>query len=77
MHDAINVVSGFTGVLFSLSCEEALMYYSLIYNVHEPRKKIDAVIKATNIEDARKLEVEDFVRHEAEIPDRESAPQRP
>ncbi|MFN7990560.1 MAG: ABC transporter ATP-binding protein [Candidatus Micrarchaeia archaeon] len=60
VHDAINVVSGFTGVLFSLSCEEALMYYSLIYNVHEPRKKIDAVIKATNIEDARKLEVEDF-----------------
>ncbi|MEW6722473.1 MAG: ABC transporter ATP-binding protein [Candidatus Micrarchaeota archaeon] len=56
----INVVSGFTGVLFSLSCEEALMYYALLYNVKDPRRKIEEVIRQTDLESARKLEVEDF-----------------
>jgi ABC-2 type transport system ATP-binding protein len=56
----LNVVSGFTGVLFSLSVEEALMYYCLLYSVKDPKSKIESVIKATNLEDARKLEAEDL-----------------
>ncbi|HSB47088.1 MAG TPA: ABC transporter ATP-binding protein [Candidatus Bilamarchaeum sp.] len=56
----INVVSGFTGVLFSLSVEEALMYYCLLYGVKNPKAKIDSVIKTTNLENARKLEAEDL-----------------
>ena len=56
----LNVVSGFTGVLFYLSCEEALMYYCLIHNVKDPKGKIDEVIRATNLDEARKMHVEDF-----------------
>ncbi len=56
----LNVISGFTGVLFTLSCEEALMYYCLLYNIKNPKEKIEEVIRLTNLEDARKLEVEDF-----------------
>lgn len=60
VQNRLNVVSGFTGALFTLSCEEALMYYSLLYNVQNPKQKIDSVIKLTNLQDARKLEVDDF-----------------
>jgi ABC-2 type transport system ATP-binding protein len=60
VQEHFNVVSGFTGVLFWLSCEEALMYYCLIYNVKNPKKRIEEVIAATNLEEARRLSVEDF-----------------
>jgi ABC-2 type transport system ATP-binding protein len=60
VQEHLNVVSGFTGVLFWLSAEEALMYYCLIYNVKNPNKKIEEVITATKLEEARRLSVEDF-----------------
>ncbi len=60
IHQNINVVSGFTGVVSSLTCVEALRYYSYIYNVKEREKRIDEVIRMTGLENARDLEVEDF-----------------
>lgn len=56
----INVGSGFTGVLFSLSTEEALMYYALLYSIPEPKKRIEEVIRATNLEKVRKQGAEDL-----------------
>ncbi|MEW6035501.1 MAG: ABC transporter ATP-binding protein [Candidatus Micrarchaeota archaeon] len=56
----LNVMSGFTGVPFSLSCEEALTYYCLLYNVPDSKAKIDEVLRIVGLEGARKLEVEDF-----------------
>lgn len=56
----INVVSGFTGVPSALSVEEALMYYCLLYNVRDPKGKIDSLLKLTDLEGARKIEAEDL-----------------
>ncbi|MBI5228360.1 ABC transporter ATP-binding protein [Candidatus Micrarchaeota archaeon] len=56
----INVVSGFTGTLFALSLEEALMYYCLLYNVQNPKEKIDWAIKLANLEDSRKTEADEL-----------------
>ncbi len=60
LQQKINVVSGFTGAPFTLSCEEALMYYSLLYNVKNAKEKIQEVISATQLGDALKLPVQDF-----------------
>jgi ABC-2 type transport system ATP-binding protein len=60
IHERINVVSGFTGVVSSLTCEEALRYYCFIYNVKRPDETIDSVIRATGLEGSRHLQVEDF-----------------
>jgi ABC-2 type transport system ATP-binding protein len=49
----INIVSGFAGVIFSLSIEEALMYYCLLYNVQNPKEKIETVVKIAGLEEAR------------------------
>ncbi len=56
----LNVVSGFTGVPSSISCEEALMYYCLLYNVRDAKSKIDSVIGATDLEEVRDKPLEDF-----------------
>jgi ABC-2 type transport system ATP-binding protein len=56
----LNVVSGFTGVVRSLSCEEALHYYCLLYNVKDPKKKISEVLKATGLEKYRDTEADDL-----------------
>ncbi|MFZ5500575.1 MAG: ABC transporter ATP-binding protein, partial [Candidatus Micrarchaeota archaeon] len=56
----INIVSGFSGVIFSLSVEEALMYYCLLYNVQEPKKKIETVMKQVGLEDAKGLVAQDL-----------------
>ncbi len=47
----INVISGFTGVPYALSCEEALHYYSLLYSVKNEAEKTREVVKETNIGD--------------------------
>ncbi|MFH1520646.1 MAG: ABC transporter ATP-binding protein [Candidatus Micrarchaeota archaeon] len=60
MQETINLVSGFTGALFRLSCEEALMYYSLLYNVPNPKNKIKTVLELVHLEHDRNLAVEDF-----------------
>ncbi|MFH1785060.1 MAG: ABC transporter ATP-binding protein [Candidatus Micrarchaeota archaeon] len=60
MQEIINLVSGFTGALFRLSCEEALMYYSLLYNVPNPNEKIKSVLELVHLENAKNLAVEDF-----------------
>jgi ABC-2 type transport system ATP-binding protein len=46
----INVISGFTGVPSSLSCEEALHYYSMLYSVKDEKNKIREVSRETGIE---------------------------
>lgn len=56
----MNVGSGFSGVIYALSAEEALMYYSLLYNIENPKQKIEEVIKITNLTEARKQSAEDL-----------------
>ncbi len=56
----INVVSGFSGVIYSLSLEEALMYYAMLYNVHDAKKKIDSVIKLVDLDEGRGREASDM-----------------
>lgn len=56
----INVVSGFTGVVRSLSCAEALHYYCLLYNVGGIEEKISEVLKATGLEGMRDYEADDL-----------------
>lgn len=58
--EVLNVVSGFTGVIYSLSVDEALMYYSLLYNVRDAKKKIASVVKLVGLEKARHLEADDL-----------------
>ncbi len=58
--EVLNVVSGFTGVIYSLSVEEALMYYALLYNVKGAKKKIASVIRMVGLEAARHLEADDL-----------------
>lgn len=60
IQNRLNVVSGFTGAPFALSCEEALMYYSLLYNVPNSKQKIDSVIQLTKLQDARNFAVNDL-----------------
>ncbi|VVB98294.1 Trehalose/maltose import ATP-binding protein MalK [uncultured archaeon] len=57
---AINVVSGFSGAIGSLSLEEALMYYSLLYNVKEPKKKIEQLLKQLDLYESREWIAEDL-----------------
>jgi ABC-2 type transport system ATP-binding protein len=56
----LNVVSGFTGVLNSLSCDEVLRYYGLIYNIRDIEPKITRVMKETDVEAARGQLAEDI-----------------
>jgi ABC-2 type transport system ATP-binding protein len=56
----INLVSGFSGVIYNLSLEEALMYYAMLYNVPEAKKKIDLVIKQVDLDQARGREASDM-----------------
>jgi ABC-2 type transport system ATP-binding protein len=56
----LNVVSGFTGVLFSLSCDEALKYYSYAYNIKDADRRIDWAMKMTDVESARGQLAEDI-----------------
>jgi len=45
----INVVSGFTGVLYALTCEQALSYYGLLYSIPDSKKRIQKAMEATDI----------------------------
>ena len=56
----INIVSGFSGVIYSLSLEEALMYYAMLYNVPEAKNKIDSVIKLVDLDEGRGREASDM-----------------
>ncbi len=56
----LNVVSGFTGVIRSLSCQEALTYYCLLYNVRNRREKVDYVLRATGLEESRHVEADEL-----------------
>ncbi|VVC03677.1 Trehalose/maltose import ATP-binding protein MalK [Candidatus Bilamarchaeum dharawalense] len=49
----LNVVSGFTGVLNSLTCEQSLTYYGLLYNVPNLKTRINDVLKLTNLTPVR------------------------
>ncbi len=56
----INVVSGFSGVIYSLSLEEALTYYALLYDVRDSKAKVDSVIKAVDLDEGRGQEASDM-----------------
>jgi len=56
----INVVSGFSGVLYSLTLFEALKYYALLYDVKGAQGKIESLIKMTGLEHARNRTAEDM-----------------
>jgi ABC-2 type transport system ATP-binding protein len=56
----INVVSGFTGVVRSLTCREALTYYCLLYNVPDAPAKIAAVLAATGVSGSADTPAEDL-----------------
>ncbi len=56
----INVVSGFSGVIYSLSVEEALMYYCLLYGVKNPNEKIASVIRSLELTGSEKTEADDL-----------------
>ncbi len=60
LQSRINFVSGFTGVLATLSAYEALKYYSLLYSVKNPEEKIDEVLKLTELLDSKNVGVEEF-----------------
>ncbi len=56
----INVVSGFSGVIYSLSLEEALTYYALLYDVKDSKAKVDSVIRAVGLDEGRGQEASDM-----------------
>jgi len=56
----INIVSGFSGVIYSLSLEEALMYYCMLYNVRDPQAKIRELIKKVGLEEAQGMVASDM-----------------
>ncbi len=56
----INVVSGFTGVPYSLSCEEALKYYAYLYGIRDQDSKIREVARLTNSEYFLKQQASDI-----------------
>jgi ABC-2 type transport system ATP-binding protein len=56
----INVVSGFSGVIYALSLEEALTYYAMLYNVPDRKNKVDSVIKQVDLDEGRGREASDM-----------------
>jgi len=56
----INVVSGFSRSLISLSVEECLIYYCMLYNVKNPKAKVDRLLKKMGLYEARNLLAEDL-----------------
>ncbi len=56
----INVVSGFSGVIYSLSLEEALTYYALLYDVKNSKAKVDSVIRDVELDEGRGQEASDM-----------------
>lgn len=56
----MNFVSGFTGVLSSLSAYEALKYYSYLYSVKNAEKKIEEVFALTALAESKNISVEEF-----------------
>jgi ABC-2 type transport system ATP-binding protein len=56
----INIVSGFSGVIYSLSLEEALTYYAMLYNVPDMKRKVDSVISQVELDSARGREASDM-----------------
>jgi ABC-2 type transport system ATP-binding protein len=60
VQSSINVVSGFSGPPPSLSVEEALTYYSMLYSVKEPKKKMHALLKQMGLYDSRNWVADDL-----------------
>ena len=56
----LNVVSGFTGVLQSISCEDLLQYYCYLYEVKNSKQMITKVLKEVNLEKRRTQAAEDL-----------------
>jgi ABC-2 type transport system ATP-binding protein len=56
----INIVSGFSGAIQSLSVEEALNYYSMLYNVRDRKQVIEKLLKRMGIYDSRNWPAEDL-----------------
>jgi ABC-2 type transport system ATP-binding protein len=56
----INIVSGFSGAIQSLSVEEALNYYSMLYNVRDRKQTIEKLLKRMGIYDSRNWPAEDL-----------------
>lgn len=56
----INVVSGFTGVPFALSCEEALQYYGYLYEIKNSKTKIAQVAALTDSTKFMKMQAGDI-----------------
>ena len=57
---SINVVSGFSGAPSSLSVHEALIYYSLLYSVKEPEKKVEELLRKMGLYESRDWVAEDL-----------------
>lgn len=53
----LNLVSGFTMVTFPLTVTEYLRYFSMLYDIKEPEKKIKQVIKQFGLEKKAKTEI--------------------
>ena len=56
----INVVSGFAGAPSSLSVHEALIYYSLLYSVKAPEKKVEELLRKMGLYESRDWVAEDL-----------------
>ncbi len=52
--EKINLVTGFAGLLYGLSVEDLLYYYSLLYGVSRKREQIDWVLEQTGLGKKRK-----------------------
>ncbi len=57
---SLNVVSGFTGVIRSLSCREALAYYCMLYNVRDAPRKVEAALRAAGLEKSADVEADEL-----------------
>lgn len=60
VQNTLNVVSGFSGAVSSLSVEEALTYYSMLYNVKDSKKRITELLKQVDLYDSREWPAEDL-----------------
>jgi len=56
----INIVSGFSGAIQSLSVEEALNYYAMLYNVKNRKGIIEGLLKKMGIYGSRDWPAEDL-----------------
>ncbi len=60
VQSSLNLVSGFSGAIGSLSVEEALTYYAMLYNVKDSKKVIARLLKQMNLYESRNWTAEDL-----------------